>query len=144
MNSTLDLIIKLISKTKDGFLSWQKLSHSAFTLKPPYQSPLDEANVIHSPSVSEFTDSENCYLCNYQEGYFILLFSDNFAVPPTVELRIQTKNSDYSQIIATTDTEHNDDDTIKITSQLKRLYNIVANAVNVPSVEQLINNFMNE
>ncbi|MGN1158225.1 MAG: hypothetical protein ACI4TK_18800 [Agathobacter sp.] len=113
-NTTL-LIAKLIERTKSQQLIWDKYNVSSNLLKP-------EKNDFFVQNVSSYDAfiDEASYCVTYLDTTFFLIATSNFYKNPLVKLYVQTDSSRSSKLYATTD-----EDDISVTSELKRLYNIV-------------------
>lgn len=139
--NTLTLIKHLIERTKDDSLIWNKCSKANIELMPVYTSPFTGSAVSLAVSAlnKQILIKEESYVCNYNNGHFFLLLYRNLYSNATIELRAQTQDSNTSKTYATSasnDTE--------ISSQLKRLYNLVDNAPSLLDIDQFIEDFIND
>lgn len=145
-NQTLALIETLIQKTKSASITWNKYSLSDYEIKPSPTSSLNEnfegtllttAKVLSSLADSAVLDSENSYVAASGDGLFFLLLYRSVTNETLIELRIQTKTSKASKIFASTRSR-----IVKISSQLKRLYNIVNSFDSTMDIDAFVDNFL--
>lgn len=137
--NTLSLIEHLIERTKSEELIWLPFHEANFKLKPIYQSPLDinPVDIISSTMSRPVLNKSESYACKYNNGYFFLLVYRSVAINAEIELRAQTLNSKNSKVYASS----SGSDT-KISSQLKRLYNLVDNAPSLAEIDKFVENFI--
>lgn len=137
--NTLSLIKQLIDRTKNEELIWIPFSKSNFELKPIYQSPLDKTPAALATSVAgrPILSNSESYACKYNNGYFFLLVYQTIMGNSKIELRVQTQDSKNSKVYASSTGSSTD-----ISSQLKRLYNLIDNAPSLVEIDNFIDNFM--
>lgn len=147
-NKVSALIETLIEKTKDSSIVWSKCCNSSFDIKPLPQSSLDNdfkktlsytVELLSANSKYNILDSNNSYVSSFKNGMFFLLLYVSPIDGNELELRVQTENSPTSKIFAST----NDND-IKVSSQLKRLYNIVDSENSTMGIDAFVNSFIND
>lgn len=144
-NNAYYLLTKLIDRTKQGTITWQRCSQTDIALKGSYKSPLEES--LHNPLANSFCpsiDNEHSYVASYNEGYFFLVVYRSSFTNNKIELRVQTKKSQYSSIYASSveTTETNND--INVPSQLKRLYNLIDDSTSNEAIDSFVNSFIND
>lgn len=143
MNKTvLSLINQLIERTKTEELSWKPYSNFESVLKPLYSSPLKLSPMISaSQSITKpVLIPEESYVCIYNNGYFFLLLYRSMLLGTEITLRVQTKSSENSKIYASTSSDS--EDNLQISSQLKRLYNLVESTPVFAEIDEFIDNFI--
>lgn len=145
-NQILALIDTLIQKTKSASITWNKYSLSDYEIKPlPASSfnenfentPLTAAKTLSSLADSAILDSENSYVAASGDGLFFLLLYRSLTNENLIELRVQTKTSKASKIFASTKSR-----IVKISSQLKRLYNIVDSSDSTMDIDAFVDHFL--
>lgn len=137
-NTDISLINKLIDKTKNHSLRWEKLSTSDIELKPLPDSPLDSLSTSLRKCLAPRIDEDNSYICTYANGIFALLLCTSVSLSNTVCLRIQTSTSPHSKIYMDTDST----DDVNETAQLKRLYNLVNTTYASFDIDVFIDDFL--
>lgn len=147
-SKTLSLINKLIKKTKDSSIHWEKYSSSDYHLKPLPSSPLESTLTAAMVTLASYTSKnallidESSYVSSYDDGIFFLLLYRSSICSSIIELRVQTKSSENSKICASS--ASNGDDVI-IAAQLKRLYNLIDSEKHSVEIDSFIDHFlMNE
>lgn len=140
---SIQLIQTLITKTKDDALHWTKYDDSNVILKPLPGSPLNDSlkytgKVSLSLLESKKLDRSNSYLCEYESGVIFLLLYSGFA-SSDIELRVQTKKSEYSKVYASFDIDVKD---LSLIAQLKRLYNLVSSRKSIADIDEFVSNFI--
>lgn len=143
-NKSAKLIEKLIYATKDNSILWVNLSISNISLKPLPSTKLNDSlfssisssvESLNGPSLS----TEDSYVGQLGDGYFFLLLYQNMFNNNHLILRVQTKSSSNSRIYATSnETEEN----LEISSQLKRLYNLINDSYCTKDIDSFINQFI--
>lgn len=135
------LIEKLINKTKTNSIIWETLDSSGVELLP--SSEVDLSTFTSSFFSSSVTHSKS-YVCNWNGGYFFLLVYSCFGVDNKLVLRVQTQDEIYSKLYASTkpDDTSSPETQIKISSQLKRLYNLVSSNFAPQNIENFIDSFI--
>ena len=126
---------------KDNSLCWVRYCQSQIELKPLPPSPLDDGpfNIANSFALlSKGIDTENSYVCHYNQGYFFLLLYDTL-LQNSLTLRVQTDSAEYSRIYLST----SDTDDVNVVAQLKRLYNLISSHESTQDVDNFINSFIN-
>lgn len=145
-NQTLALIESLIQKTKSNYITWSKYSDSHYDVKPLPSSSLERnlgsvmlaaTEALASSADLASLDSDNSYVASSGDGVFFLLLYISVMHDNRLDLRVQTKNSQISKIYASTD-----DQNIRISAQLKRLYNIVDASNSTMDIDAFINDFL--
>lgn len=145
-NQSLSLIESLIQKTKSNYITWSKYSNSHYDIKPLPSSSLERSpesvmlaateSLIPSASFTSL-DSDNSYVASSGDGVFFLLLYTSVLHGNKIDLRVQTKHSQSSKIYASTE-----DKNIKISAQLKRLYNIVDFSNSTEDIDAFVDNFV--
>lgn len=141
-NKTLSLIDKLIKKTKDSSIHWEKYSSSGHQLKPLPSSPLDSTLTAAMVTLASYIPKnallvdESSYVSAYHDGIFFLLLYRS-SISSIIELRVQTITSENSKICAASS---GDDATI--TAQLKRLYNLIDSEKHSAEIDSFIEHFL--
>lgn len=145
-NQSLALIESLIQKTKSNTITWSKYSDSHYDIKPLPSSSLDRnlGNVMLAATEALVSsadlaslDSDNSYVASSGDGVFFLLLYISVAYDNKLDLRVQTKHSQSSKIYASTG-----DKNVKISAQLKRLYNIVDSSNSTEDIDAFVDNFV--
>ena len=137
-DNALPLIANLIERTKNEKLSWHHYSNSSFDLKPIYSSPLEGSVVelavdtINKPVLIP----DDSFVCSYNNGCFFLLLYRYLVTNTRIVLQVQTKTSKNSKIYASSD------DSVEISSQLKRLYNLVDSVPSSAEIDDFISDFI--
>lgn len=137
-DNTLLLISNLIERTKSGELSWNHYQNSSFDLKPLYSSPLEGSvmelavDTINKPILIP----EDSFVCSYNNGYFFLLLYRYLVTNTRIVLQVQTETSKNSKIYASSD------DSVEISSQLKRLYNLIDSTPSSAEIDDFISDFI--
>lgn len=134
----LALIEKLISKTKNNSINWKTYASANIELKSLPRSPLDDLAPVFNTDIA-LIDPVDSYVAECNDGVFFLLLYKNVFGNELV-LRVQTQSSTTSQIYASTKTNVED---LKISSQLKRLYNLADSKNSTSEVDSFINSFIN-
>lgn len=143
MNKTvLSLIDQLIERTKTKELSWKPYSNFKSALKPLYSSSLKLSPILSaSQSINKpVLIPEESYVCVYNNGYFYLLLYRSMISGTEITLRVQTNSSKNSKIYASTSSVS--EDNLQISSQLKRLYNLVESTPVFTEIDDFINDFI--
>lgn len=137
-DNTLLLIANLIERTKSGELSWHHYQNSSFDLKPIYSSPVESTimDIAVDTIGKPVFIPEDSYVCSYNDGCFFLLLYRYLVTNTRIDLQVQTKNSKNSKIYASSD------DNVEISSQLKRLYNLVDSIPSSAEIDDFINTFI--
>lgn len=135
-NQILELIQKLIDKTKLNKIYWRRYKNSDFTLKP-LRKLATENTVYNFELTSTALDSANSYVCKVNNGYFFLIFIQNI-FSGDIYLYSQTDDSEFSRIYASTENLSD----VQIVSQLKRLYNIVDVSLSNAPIDAFIEDFL--
>lgn len=130
------ILDKLIEKTKNHSIRWQKYSESDINLKPLPASPLD--NCMSGPLPDTYSlNHENSYICSFNDGIFaLLLYNSWFA--NYLDLRVQTEKSTCSKTFASTLQE----DDVNESAKLKRLYNLVVSLYTSIDIDDFIEDFL--
>lgn len=141
ITNVLPLIKHLIDRTKDDSLTWIECSEANIELMPIYTSPLvgSATSLVASALVKPDLIKEKSYVCDYSNGYFFLLLYRNLYSGTTLELRAQTQDSKNSKVYATSATNDTE-----VSSQLKRLYNLVDNVPSVLDIDQFVKDFIGD
>ena len=75
-------------------------------------------------------------MLGYNDGCFFLLIYRYLVTNTRIDLQVQTKNSKNSKIYASSD------DNVEISSQLKRLYNLVDSMPSSTEIDDFISTFI--
>lgn len=143
-NKTIDLINKLIEKTKDSSISWNKCSNSNIELKPLSHFPIESALVTALATSAKYAsqgvslNEESSYVGTYANGVFFLLAYCSVIGSSILELRVQTKASSTSKLFASSTSENDP----TIAAQLKRLYNIIDSTNQSSDIDSFIDEFL--
>lgn len=141
-NQVFALIETLIEKTKNSSIVWKKYSASSYDIKPLPESSLKTEIEKAYSAMSEFSSSamlssDNSFVAEFEDGLFFLLLYTSVIKGNEVVLRVQTKNSTTSKIFASTE-----DKNVTVSSQLKRLYNLIDSASYTADIDNFVNSFI--
>lgn len=135
---SITILDKLIEKTKNNSIRWEKYSESDISIKPLPISPLDTLPSISKDIISmSYLNSESSYICSFNGGTFALLLYTN-TLHNELYLRVQTENSAYSKNYAST-LQEND---VTEAAKLKRLYNLVNALYTSIDIDEFVENFL--
>lgn len=138
-NQIMELIQKLIDKTKLNKIYWRRYEHSDFELKP-LKKLATETSLYDFELMSTPLDPSNSYVCKVNNGYFFLIFIPNI-FGGNIYLYSQTDDSEFSRVYASTENLND----VQIVSQIKRLYNLVDVSLSNAPIDAFIEDFlMNE
>ena len=135
-NQILELIQKLIDKTKLNKIYWRRCQNSDFALKP-LRKLATETVIYNFELTSTKIDLSNSYVCKINNGYFFLIFIPSI-LSGDIYLYSQTDDSEFSRVYASTEAL----DDVQIISQLKRLYNIVDVSLSNAPIDAFIEDFL--